>query len=73
MEKFFFPLLFPSSGSSRRVRGAEKHEIYATAFGGHLFYDLFSQGWGGGGGIAPSAPADPLLILFSINNSVTWE
>ena len=30
-----------SSGSSSRVRGAKKHEIYAAAFGGHLFYDLF--------------------------------
>ena len=39
-----------SSGSSGRVRGgAEKHEIYAAAFGGHLFYDLFSQGQGGHG------------------------
>ena len=27
-----------SSGSSGRVRGAEKHEIYTAAFGGHLFY-----------------------------------
>ena len=42
-----------SSGSSGRVRGAEKHENYATAFCGHLFYDLFSQGQGA---IAPSAP-----------------
>ena len=24
--------------------GGEKYEIYAAAFGGHLFYDLFSQG-----------------------------
>ena len=29
-----------------RVRGAEKHEIYAATFGGHLFYDLFVQGQG---------------------------
>ena len=36
-----------SSGSSGRVRGGEKHEIYAAAFGGHLFYDLFLQGQGG--------------------------
>ena len=35
------------AGSSGRVRGAEKHEIYVAAFGGHLFYDLF---------LAPSAP-----------------
>ena len=33
-----------SSGSSGWVRGAEKHEIYVAAFGGHIFYDLFSQG-----------------------------
>ena len=50
-----------SSGSSGLVRGAEKHEIYAAAFGGHLFYDLFSQGqWGS---MAPSAPLDPLLLV----------
>ena len=37
-----------SCGSSGRVRGGgEKHEIYAAAFGGHLFYDLFLQGRGG--------------------------
>ena len=31
--------------SSGRV-GAEKHDIYVAAFGGHLLYDLFLQGWG---------------------------
>ena len=30
--------------------GGKKHEIYVAAFGGHLFYDLFVQGWGGGPG-----------------------
>ena len=45
-----------SSGSSGRVRGGEKHEIYAAAFGGHLFYDPFSQGQGG-----PWPPRSPLL------------
>ena len=34
-----------SSGWVRR-RVAKKHEIYAAAFGGHLFYDLFLQGQG---------------------------
>ena len=34
--------------------GAEKHEIYAATFGGHLFYDLFLQGRGGA--MAPLAP-----------------
>ena len=24
--------------------GGKKHEIYAVAFGGHIFYDLFLQG-----------------------------
>ena len=35
-----------------------KHEIYEAAFGGHLFYDLFLQGWEP---MAPSATLDPLL------------
>ena len=38
--------------------GAEKHEIYAAAFGGHLFYDLLLQG--GVGWHGPSPP-DTLL------------
>ena len=56
-----------SSGSNDWVMwSCEKHEIYAGAFGGHLFYDLFSQGQGGGHGpLAP--PPDPLLI-FSCEN-----
>ena len=44
--------------SSGRVRGGRKHEIYAATFGGHLFYNLFLQGWGGHG---PLGPLDPLL------------
>ena len=39
----------PAAGCGGRVRGAKKHEIYVAAFGGHLFYDLFVQGWGGHG------------------------
>ena len=35
-----------SSGSNGQVEGVEKHEIYAAAFGGHLFYYLFLQGRG---------------------------
>ena len=36
-----------SIGSSGRVGGrGKKHEIYVAAFGGHLFYELFVQGWG---------------------------
>ena len=50
-----------SSVSSGRVRGGKKHEIYAAAFGGHLFYDLFSQGRGGGAWL-PRPPLDPLLV-----------
>ena len=50
-----------SSGSSGRVRvrvwGAEKHEIYKAAFGGNLFYDLFSQGQGGHGPLGPPGSA----------------
>ena len=39
-------VIFATNGSSIRVRGAEKHEIYAATFGGHLLYDLFLQGRG---------------------------
>ena len=52
-----------SSRSRGRVRGGgEKHEIYMAAFGGHLFYDLFSQGREGG--MPPSAPLDPILSFL---------
>ena len=43
-----------SSGSSGRVGGGEKHEIYMAAFGSHLFYDLFLQD--GGRGHGPLGP-----------------
>ena len=36
---------------------AEKHEIYAAAFSGHLFYDLFLRAGGGG-------CLDPLLSWY---------
>ena len=44
-------IMTSSNGSSDRVGGSrsEKHEIYATAFGGHIFYDLSLQGTGGRG------------------------
>ena len=32
-----------SSGSSGRVKGAEKHEIYAAALRSHPFYDFFTR------------------------------
>ena len=41
-----------------------KHEIYAAAFGGHLFYDLFSQGRGEAW--PPRPPPDPLLIVLNV-------
>ena len=40
-------------GNSSGSGGGEKHEICAVTFGGHLFYDLFSQGQGGHGPLAP--------------------
>ena len=57
---FSLPHFF-SSGSSSRVRRAEKHEISAVAFDSHLFYDLFSQGQGGHGPLGH--PLDPLLLF----------
>ena len=55
-----------SIGSSSRVGGgAKKHEIYVAAFGGHLFYDLFVQGWGGHGPLG--TPPGSTTGLYSIN------
>ena len=46
-----------SSGSSSRIGGGKKHEIYVAAFGGHLFLqDL-------GGGAWPLGPLDPLVAF----------
>ena len=50
---------------SAEGEGAKKHEIYVAAYGGHLFYDLFLQGWGRG--MAPLAPLDPLLVHAHIH------
>ena len=44
-------------------RGTEKHEIYAAASSGHIFYDLVLQGRGRGA-MAPSPSLDPLLWIF---------
>ena len=51
----------PNIGFSGRVGGGEKHEIYLAAFGGHLFYDLFVQGWEG-----PWPPRHPTWIRYWI-------
>ena len=42
--------------------GAEKHEIYAVSFGGHLFYDLFLHGQEGMAGSAPLL--DPTILFI---------
>ena len=47
--------------SGRMGGGGKKYEIYVAAKGGHLFYDLFVQGSGGGGAWPPRHPLDPLL------------
>ena len=49
-----WPVADPATGW-----GGEKREIYATTIGSHLFYDLFLQGGGGHGSLAPP---DPLLV-----------
>ena len=49
-------------GRGLLVGVAEEHEICASAFGSHLFYDLFLQGWKGGGGCMALSPhPNPLL------------
>ena len=58
-----------SIGSSRGVGegGGKKHEIYVAAFGGHLFYDLFVQGWGRHGPLGtPPGSATDLVVKFMI-------
>ena len=74
-----------SSGSSGRVRGGEKHEIYAAAFGGHLFYDLFLQGrgaprppwihycWGRGGLQGPDPALPGYGQISSHSDWKTWK
>ena len=62
-----------NSSASNGWVGGEKHEIYAAAFSGHLFYNLFFTG-PGGGGMAPSVlPGSatyqlkcPLYLNFAI-------
>ena len=59
-----------SSGSSRRARGAKKHEIYAAAFGGHLFCDLFFMS----PSPSPGSATDRVGLAAFINMSqlVVW-
>ena len=66
-----------SSGSSGRGGGGgKKHEIYATAFGGHLFYDLFLQGRGGHVPLPPppgSAAGDPVAEWLLRPTLMAWS
>ena len=52
-------------------KGGEKHEIYAVAFGGHhfynLFYNLFLQGRGGHGPLGYPPGSATALPSFYIN------
>ena len=58
---------------SRRIQrpgkgGAEKYEIYAATFGGHLFYDLFSKG----GGHFPHRPPAGSATECNVNVSLAF-
>ena len=57
--RIFHDSMKNSSGSSGRVSGGEKLKIYAAAFSGHLFHDLFSHGRGRG-----SWPPCPAWIRY---------
>ena len=54
-------LLTSRTNIQRLGKWGEKHEIYAVAFDGHHFCDLFLQGRGRGATIALS-PSQPLPI-----------
>ena len=61
-----------SSGSSVRCGwgvggGAKKYEIYAAAFGGHLFYDLFLQGGGGHDPPGSATEKEIKFVVYGIN------
>ena len=48
LDKFLTAVIFSilynlNSGSSGRVRGGKKHEIYAAAFGSHIFMTYFHR------------------------------
>ena len=50
MMLFIYSMIFLLTSVADSVAGFEggnKHEIYAAAYGSHLFYDLFSQSRGG--------------------------
>ena len=57
-----------SSGSSSQVEGAERQEIYLAAFVSHLFYDLFSQGLGGGGEWLPWFAGSTTIPFYNLAN-----
>ena len=61
------PIFFSQHRIQRQGRGGKKREIYVAAFGGHLFYDLFVQGWGAWPPRHP--PLDPLLTPSSSSSS----
>ena len=62
-----------SSGQRPGKGRGKKHEIYAAAFGGHLFYDLFSQGRGGPWPPAPLRIRYWILLVVSIFNLKFWS
>ena len=48
--------------------GGKKHEIYAVAFGGHLFYGLFLQSRGYGPLAPPLGSATGFIIIVYEKN-----
>ena len=46
-------------------RGTKKHEIYVAAFGSHLFYDLFVQGWGAMAPLVPPGSATGISQAYT--------
>ena len=49
--------------------GDKKHEIYVAAFGSHLFYDLFLQGWGEGAW-PPRHPPGSATVVVAVSSGI---
>ena len=62
---FFRVWVYAASDPAAGWGGGKKHEIYVATFGGHLFYDLFVQGWGEGHGPLGTPPGSATVMTLT--------